>query len=172
MRPAGPRMAERALADRDLRVRTEGMRPVAELDVERTLVHVVKAFGDPDEPRDAKNAWADLVGERDELFAAYIEQGLPGGEDLLLAVAKRRRHAALALALKKRYTGISKSNRGAWLYALVRQADKPLSRAVFEARDRIPDYNVFLPYALECTFRVGVGQELGDWEKYLAEAVE
>ena len=68
--------------------------------------------------------------------------------------------------------GVTKSNRGAWLYVLVRQADKPLSRAVFGARDRIPDYQTFPAYTLECTFRAGVGTELGDWENYLAETVE
>ena len=61
------------------------------------------------------------------------------------------------------FLGITKSNLGAWLCALVRQADKPLSLAVFEAPDRIPDYKVLLPYALECAFRAGVGQELGGW---------
>ena len=68
--------------------------------------------------------------------------------------------------------GITKSNRGAWLYALVRQADKPLSRAVFDARELIPDYTPFLAYTLECSFRAGVGTELGDWEEYLAGTVE
>jgi len=172
LRSAGLRMAERALADRDLRAREEGMRLVAELDVPRTLAHVLKAFDRPGPPRDAENAWADLVGKRDDLFAAYIDQGLPGGEDLLLAIARRRQHPALVSALKKCFLGITKSNRGAWLYALVRQSDKSLSRAVFDARDRIPDYKVFLAYPLECTFRAGVGQELGDWEKHLAETIE
>ena len=172
MRSAGLRIAELALADRDLRVRAEGMRLVAELDVARALAHLLKAFGDPDESPDARNAWADLMGEQEELFATYIEQGLPGGEDLLLAVARRRQHPALVSALKKRFLGITKSNRGAWLYALVHQADKPLSRAVFDTRDRIPDYQTFLAYTLECTFRAGVGNDLGDWEKYLAETVE
>ena len=101
LRSAGLRMAELALADRDLRVRAEGMRLVAELDVARTLAHVVKAFERPDGSPDAENAWADLVSERDDLFAAYLEQGLPGGEDLLLAVARRRQHPALVSALKE-----------------------------------------------------------------------
>ena len=172
MRPAGLRMAERALADRDLRTQAEGMKLVAALDVPRTLAHLLNAFESPNTSPDEQNAWADLVGERDGLFAAYLKQGLPGGDDLLLAVARRRRHPALVSALKKCFTGITKSNRGAWLYALVRQADKALTRAIFDARDRIPDYNPFLPYTLECTFRAGVGTELGDWEKYLAETVE
>jgi len=172
MESGGLRMAELALADRDLRVQAEGMQLVADLGVARTLAHVVKAFRRPGAPRDAGNAWADLVADRDDLFAAYIEQGLPGGEDLMLAIARRRRHPALVSALNKSFRGITKANRGAWLYALVRQADKPLSRAVFNARDNIPAYRTFLAYTLECTFRSGVGKELEDWEKYLAETVE
>jgi hypothetical protein len=107
------------------------------------------------------------VADDDRVFAAWIKQGLPGGEGMRLAIARMRRHPALVAALRDGLSGIDKHNRDEWMYALANQADRALGRRLFSLRESVPDFQPHLAYTLECIFRVGIGSNLNDWAEYL-----
>ena len=158
-----------ALGDPDLRVREQAIRLLGHLDANQTLSETVAIYSGEGRHHQEKPHWLSALCKNDPAFEAYLGKGLPGGEELFLAVAGRRASPPIAarllsLAEKKQF-----HSDHAFFSAAVTQRDKALTKRLFEMRNDLPKYTRnHLVKLLEVTFNARLGNVLSDWEEWLA----
>jgi len=165
--PFAERMIEAGLLETDPRLRDELIGLLGRIDSARTFAGAVSA-----EQTDANDlpAWARALAGNETAFGKYLEQDLPGGDGLLLAIARVRRQPRLAQALAARLDGITKDNATAWAEAMALQRDVALSREALAQRKRLPrEFTAHLAYILNYTFDARLGSDIDDWEAWLHE---
>jgi len=161
--------AELALQEPDARVTKHGISLLFRLDPVRGLDLAVEAAPGFHHYDARLMAWAKGLARNDAAFSAWLERGLPGGDEFLLAVATQRRDPKLASALVPHLQGIGRPEYRRWIEALKLQKDEALARALFGLREESKLISSFLPTILEHTFEARLGNDLGHWETWLAK---
>lgn len=119
-----------------------------------------------------RDAAADAIAQHDAIYAAYVKRGLPGGQELLIAVGTRRQAPELATALAALPGNLKENNGEAYLKALSKQHDKAMMRKVWGSRAKLPttlSLRILLP--MEYTFGANLGLAADEWDKWLAAHV-
>jgi hypothetical protein len=171
-RELGLKLAGAALGENDLRVRGEGIKLLGRLDGRQTLEGAVASAAAQQNDLDL---WAEALAANEEGFADYLKGNLPGGDNLLLALARVRRHPALATALAERLKQlrIDAQNAQGVVEALAFQQDRALARRVCLERAKLPaSLTPHIAYILNFTFDVRLGSDLDDWEHWLKSQPE
>lgn len=158
--------AETGLKDPDLRVRGEAIRLVGRLDPKRAVREAKEAF---ERAGRGRELWAEAVALSDAVFAEYVQQQMPGGDALLLAVAARRANRRIANALTERLQALANQAPAAFASVAICQRDKPLARALFAKRANLPKaVSDHLTLILENAFEARLGDVADDWAEWLA----
>lgn len=159
---------EAGLRDPDLRVRRAAIELLARVDSGRAVHSTAAVFIDPKSTPQERTAWAQAVADQDAAYREYVQQGLPGGNGLLLAVAARRTDPLLAAALATRLDQMSIADAASLVTAALRQRNAELTRKLFDRKDRLPPVvAAHLPLILEYTFEKRLGNVLTDWEVFM-----
>lgn len=169
-KPTATVVLETAWRDPDLRVRQVAIEWLARVDPSRAVSSAASVFADPGSTPHDRSAWVQAVADQDAAFREYVQQGLPGGNNLLLAIASRRADPALAAALITRSDPMNTGDAPGLVTAALRQRHGALTRKLFEQRDRMPPVvAAHLPLILEHTFEKRLGNVLPDWEAFLKQ---
>jgi hypothetical protein len=162
-------VAAAALGDPNLRVRREGITLATRLDAPKALELATAAYTSTAiRATQERPDWGAAIATDDEAFAEYLRAKLPGGDELLLAVAAQSAAPELAGALKARLLELDKAYPGKLAAAVIRQGDPALSRELFKHRDQLtPETAPYVAHALEHAFDAQRGGVMEDWDAWL-----
>ncbi|HZK81631.1 MAG TPA: hypothetical protein VFC46_11200 [Humisphaera sp.] len=160
---------DRALADPNLRVRRAGIALAFRLDPAKALDLALAAFANSGvRARQERPDWVSAIVANDAAFAEYIRRGLPGGDELLLALGASRSDPALAHSIESRLVELDKSWPGKVAPDAIFQGDKSLARHMFQARNELSGKTAgYLPHVLEHAYDAQLGNNLEDWAALL-----
>jgi hypothetical protein len=170
-RVAATPIAQLALADGNLRVRRAGIALIVRVDPVKAVDLAIAAFADLSlRSTQERPDWVQALSSSDAAFAEYVRRDLPGGDEMLLALAAARAHPALAHAIESRLVELDTSVPGKVAAAAIRQGDKSLARRMCLDRSKLrPETVAYTAHVLEHAFDAQVGGVLEDWDAWLQD---
>lgn len=168
---AALQIAQQALADPNLQVRRQGISLVIQLDPARGVELAAAAFtGTAVQSMQDRPYWVQAISSSDAAFAEFIRDGLPGGDETLLAFAVTRVDPVLAHAIESRLVELDTAFPGKIGPVAIFQADRSLARRMFDERTKMrPETADYVAHALEHAFDAQLGNVMEDWDAWLEE---
>lgn len=156
-----------ALSDPDFRIKSKAMKLIAGADPRRALRLAVEALkAGIDLP--ISTAWARFIAENDNTLQEYLRQGMPGGDDFLISIARFRQDPRIATALKERLPQIASVHPRQFVSSVLTQRNKALGVGLLKLEGSLHEtVRAYLPLILEYCFGSRLGNNLNDWKASL-----
>lgn len=167
-RAFGLKVAEIAFAETDLRAKNEGINLLARLDPDKALK---LALDDWDENPGPRQTWIKAIAQNDEMLNGYAAGNYPGRDDLFFSVAAARNDARLVSELEARLDKATTNTPYGNIFAsaIARQNNPKLVLKALHRRKELPkDLLASLPHLLNRIYNARLGNDLNEWEKWLA----
>ncbi len=155
---------DRALADPNLRVRREGIALAFRIDPAKALDLALAAFANSGvRATQERPDWVSAIVANDAAFAKYVRRGLPGGDELLLALGAVIARSALAQSIESRLVELDKAWPGKVAAVAILQGDKTLARRMFQLKNELSAKTAeYVPHVLEHAYDAQLGNNLED----------
>ena len=155
-------IAKQCLSDTSQRVRHFAIELTGRLQPESVLQTILAESTSADD----RTQWIAALAGHDAAFSQYLEQGMPGGDDLFYSIAQRRQDPTLASVLERRFE--SGEQHLGLMNAVEAQRNERLVRRVFQQRDQLnKTWQSRLTYQLETALGHGLGRDLNAWAERL-----